>query len=189
MEFLLVLATFIKDYQGLVAGLLAIGAARIAAKPVWEQLKELRKQHAAVLGDLEPDMSLEWKYDLGASRGELHQIVLIVVNRHRLAIRLKCFELLLDSAASLLVQEEKSGETLRHGDGNRGDKPIFTCDYRVPGRDVKDNVVCLELLFEERAPGEPGTESKVGVLVTYELQSNEPQRKTMRVSGYIRRMG
>lgn len=176
-------------FQGLIAGLLAIGAAFIAARPVWKQLEELRRQHAELLGDLEPDMYIDWNFDIGSSNGVLPNVFLIVVNRHRLSINIKAFHLLMETGETLLVEHADTGNTLTGGDGNRGDSRTFTCDYRIAGRDIKDNSVKFQLLIGENCVGQPNSVAEVAVEVEYLLMANEPQQKSMLVKGRVRRAG
>lgn len=181
---------WLNRYQTLLSAALAFATAIVAAALLWEQLRANRLQANAALGNLEPEFSIDWAFNIGSSEGQLDDAILRIQNLNRAPITLRRVRLVRPIAAMALHEPEDA----------RGSSPpisvqkISESDVRlnrwIPGRDPAGGAaieVIQIVLGEEGDPSRSGTEEEVTLAIEYRLHGGTVDLRHVEVTGLVRR--
>jgi hypothetical protein len=184
---------WLNRYQTLIAAVVALGAAVYAGLPAWRQLRATEQQLAALMGDLPPDMWVDWEIEAGSGPGQLENAVLTIVNRNRRALRVRCVRLLKPRGVPFSLYEWKPPHIPKK-DPLRDeslDGATWDGDYLVPGRDeggAGPRAASLLAMFGDHADeGKAGADEMVRFQVEFDLLGSTIQRHKTEVSGEVRR--
>lgn len=181
---------WLNRYQTLLSAALAFATAALAAALLWKQLRANRLQADAALGNIDPEFSVDWDFNIGSSEGELDDAILRVQNWNRRPISLRRI-LLVRPEAAILLQEF---EAVRGVSPNIGVDQISDAEVAfnrwIPGRDPAGGaaIVFLRIVMGEQGDrSRSGTEEEITLRIDYRLHGSTVDLRQVEVTGLVRR--
>jgi len=180
---------WLNRYQTLIAALIALGAAMYAGRAAWSQLQATERQLAVLLGDLPPDIWVDWEWELDTDEGRLEPAILTVQNLNRRGLRVRRIQLLEPRNVPIWVYDiEKKADPLP---ADRPDPSTWDIEYRIPGRGVGEGPAQTASFFiriwSDLDETHAGKEERVKFLVEYDLLGAPGERHQVEVPGWIMR--